>query len=316
MELTVVLKPAQKVCKTVVAKAAPVLRKLYPAAPDIMMTAGIGLTVGGTVVACVKTAKHIPAIKDEIIREKESIEFDQLEDEAKQQLTGLYLQKAGKIAKVYLLPVAMVGSGVLLTVGAHNVQAKRIALLTTAYNSLFTSFAEYRARVVEREGSDKDMLYLHGEREETVIEQRETKSGKVTEKEKKVKVFGSGDSYDLYHKCFSISTSSEWRNDPDYNLQFVKSCERVANQKLKAEGHLFLDEVYKMLGFDLEGFSNAKIVGWIDGDGDTYVDFRIFCPDSPWDVQAINRAALKGDRHYDSEIFLDFNCDGIIIDRI
>lgn len=310
MEFKAIFEPARKACKVVAKKAAPVMRKLYPVAPDIMMVSGIALTVGGTVVACVKTARHIPAIKDGFDAEMGLVE----DGESK---TRLYLQTAGKVAKVYALPFAMVGSGVLLTVGAHNEQTKRIALLTTAYNSLYTSFNEYRARVVESEGTDKDMLYLHGEREETVVEQKETKSGKITEKEKQVKVFGSGDGDDLYKKCFSIRTSTQWRNDPDYNLQFVKSCERVAEQKFKAEGHLFLDEVYEMLGFDLEGHSNAKIVGWIDdGTGTKHVDFRIFCPDSPWDVQAVNRAALKGDKYYDSEIYLDLNCDGIIIDRI
>lgn len=317
MEIKVIFEPVKKVGKVIGAKAAPVMRKLYPVAPDVMLAGGIALTVGGSVYACVQTAKHIPAIKQEIVEEKESIEFEQLEEDAKRQITGLYLEKAGKLAKVYAVPAAMVTTGVLLTVAAHNEQGRRIAMVTAAYNSIFTSYNEYRARVVEKEGPEQDLRYLHGEREETVVEQKTTKSGKVTEKEKQVTVFGSGDGEDLYKKCFSIRTSTQWRNDPDYNLQFVKSCERMAEQKFKAQGYLFLDEVYEMLGFELEKHSNAKIVGWVDdANGTKHIDFRIFCPDNPWDVQAVNRAALKGDSCFDSEIYLDFNCDGIIIDQL
>lgn len=313
-DIKVMAKPALDIC----AKVKPLARKLSPKAPVAMLAGGVALIVGGTGYACVRSVKKMPAILDDLAEERETIVVRAEEEEGfdpKKETAKAYLRKLPEVGKVYAVPAAMLASGVALTVGAHNVQAKRVAMAYTAYNSLMTTFSEYRSRVVEAEGSDKDLLYLHGEREETVIEQKETKSGKVTEKEKQVKVFGSGDGDDLYHKCFSMLTSTQWRNDPDYNLQFVTSCQRIANQKLKAQGYLFLDEVYELLGFDLEGFSNAKIVGWID-DEDAFIDFRIFCPNAPWDEQAANRAVLKGQRYCDSEIYLDFNCDGIIIDQL
>lgn len=313
-DIKVMAKPALDIC----AKVKPLARKLSPKAPVAMLAGGIALIVGGTGYACVRSVKKMPAILDELAEEREDIVVRAEEEECfdpKKETAKAYLCKLPEVGKVYAVPAAMLASGVALTIGAHNVQAKRVAMAYTAYNSLMTTFSEYRSRVVEAEGSDKDLLYLHGEREETVVEQKETKSGKVTEKEKQVKVFGSGDGDDLYHKCFSMLTSTQWRNDPDYNLQFVTSCQRIANQKLKAQGYLFLDEVYELLGFDLEGFSNAKIVGWID-DEDAFIDFRIFCPNAPWDEQAANRAVLKGQRYCDSEIYLDFNCDGIIIDQL
>ena len=320
-DIKVVAKPALDICT----KVKPLARKLSPKAPVAMLAGGVALIVGGTGYACVRSVKKMPAILDDLAEERDAIvdeagEVEALDPEkkraeVKREIAKAYLRKLPEVGKVYAVPAAMLASGVALTVGAHNVQAKRVAMAYTAYNSLMTTFSEYRSRVVEAEGSDKDLLYLHGEREETVVEQKETKSGKVTEKEKQVKVFGSGDGDDLYHKCFSMLTSTHWRNDPDYNLQFVTSCQRIANQKLKAQGYLFLDEVYELLGFDLEGFSNAKIVGWID-DEDAFIDFRIFCPNAPWDEQAANRAVLKGQRYCDSEIYLDFNCDGIIIDQL
>src|SRR5690606_7621145 len=73
---------------------------------------------------------------------------------------------------------------------------------------------------------------------------------------------------------FFDELSTEWQRQPEYNQIFLNNIQRNANDMLKARGHLFLNEVYDMLG--LERTKAGQVVGWLmeaDGDGDNYVSF-------------------------------------------
>ena len=83
-----------------------------------------------------------------------------------------------------------------------------------------------------------------------------------------------------------------------------------ANEKLKQKGHLFLNEVYDMLGINRT--RAGQVVGWIydenNDKGDNFVDFGIY------DINSERkRAFVNGDER---SILLDFNVDGVIYDKI
>ena len=89
---------------------------------------------------------------------------------------------------------------------------------------------------------------------------------------------------------------------------FLNSQQKYANDLLKAQGYLFLNDVYKALG--LEPTKAGQIVGWVYNPdnpvGDNYVDFGIY------DVSnERKRAFVNG---YEENILLDFNVDGNIWD--
>ena len=91
---------------------------------------------------------------------------------------------------------------------------------------------------------------------------------------------------------------------------FLKRQQDWANDKLKAQGHLFLNEVYDMIGIPRTAAGN--VVGWIYDEecpiGDNFVDFGIY------DINCErNRAFVNG---YERSILLDFNVDGPILDLI
>ena len=99
------------------------------------------------------------------------------------------------------------------------------------------------------------------------------------------------------------------------NLTFIKSIQCFANDRLRAEGHLFLNDVYRMLGFP--DTSEGQIVGWIwdpknelSDNGDSYIDFGIF--DSCFRKAEV-RDFING---YEPCIWLDFNVDGVVYDLI
>ncbi len=101
------------------------------------------------------------------------------------------------------------------------------------------------------------------------------------------------------HARLYDKTCLEWHNNPEYNRTLLLAQENFANHKLRRDGFLFLNDVYNMLGLDKT--SAGQLVGWLWwGDGDNYVDFGLTHP-----------------RNTDAvDIWLDFNVDGVIYDKI
>lgn len=64
-----------------------------------------------------------------------------------------------------------------------------------------------------------------------------------------------------------------WSNDSDFNMYVLRNQERYANDMLKARGHVFLNEVYDMLG--LPRTSMGAISGWVFDDIHT-IEFETF----------------------------------------
>ena len=86
----------------------------------------------------------------------------------------------------------------------------------------------------------------------------------------------TGKSISQYARFFDES-SQYWDKSPEMSLMFLKQQELYANCILKSKGHLFLNEVYDMLGIPQS--MAGQLVGWIYDEknpiGDNYVDFGI-----------------------------------------
>ena len=90
-----------------------------------------------------------------------------------------------------------------------------------------------------------------------------------------------------------------WYEDKHYNELLLKHIENNSNDLLRSRGYLFLNEVYKMLGFPMT--KEGQLVGWkLNNDtGDNYVKFNI-----------VDKSES------DNELIIDFNVCGKIIDLI
>ena len=102
---------------------------------------------------------------------------------------------------------------------------------------------------------------------------------------------------------FFDENSVYWEDDPERNLYFLKKKQEWANDKLRCQKHLFLNEVYDMLG--IKRTKVGCIVGWKP---ESYVDFGLF---NITDEQMRKFIAGK-----ESRVLLDFNVDGLIWDII
>lgn len=91
--------------------------------------------------------------------------------------------------------------------------------------------------------------------------------------------------------------------DPQYNKRYLQHQQQHLNDLLRTRGHLFLNEVFDVLGLPRTKF--GQVSGWVYEDGNSYIDFGL--------NSESNKDFINGKT---ADALLDFNVDGLIIDRI
>lgn len=284
--------------------------------PEILVIAGVLGAVSSAVLACRATTK-ISEILDstketidaihKVVEESDTDENIEYSDEDKKRDLMITYAHAGiDLAKLYAPAVILGTLSITSILASNNILRKRNVALAAAYATIDKGYKEYRTRVVERFGEtvDRDLRYgiKAKEIEEKVIDDK----GKEKTVKKNVEVVEPAVISD-YARIFR-SNNPYWEDTPDYSEMFLSARERWANDKLRANGHLTLNEVYTMLGF--EETKAGMVVGWIydpkNPIGDNYVDFGI-------------RQVFIDDEHTDDvelAYALDFNVDGNIYDKM
>jgi len=222
------------------------------------------------------------------------------EEDAKKDGMTTRVRLAIKIAKLYAPSIAIGLLSVGAMTGSHVILNRRYVGASAAFAGANKAFQEYRGRVVEELGKEKDQEFRYGVVEREVAVDDETGTHAVTIKERDPKSHGS-----MYARLFDEETSKNWEPEPGYNSMRIKAQMDWANYVLNGKGFLFLNEVYEMLGMDPS--PEGQMVGWVkreDGGGDGHVDFCLM--DDPKDGMEF----ICGN---DSSVWLDFNVDGDIL---
>ena len=291
--------------------------KLKKHSPEILVVTGVVGTVASAVMACKATTKIdevLAETKDNIDKTKDYVEkkgFSEkyTEEDYKKDLTIFYAKGGLELVKLYAPSVALGALSITAILAGHNVLRKRNVALAAAYATVEKGFKEYRGRVVERFGEELDRELKYNikakEVEETTVDEK-TGEEKVTKKTVNV---ADPNKYSSYARFFDDGCTG-WTKDPEYNLMFLKNQQRYANDLLKSRGHLFLNEVYDMLG--IPRTKAGQVVGWIYDEeypnGDNFVDFGIY--------DLYNEKARDFVNGYERTILLDFNVDGDIMNLI
>lgn len=288
--------------------------KLRKHSPELLIAASVVGTVVSTVLACKATTK-LSTILDEskgnietIHKCKNDKEMEERysQEDAKKDLAIVYIQTGVKIAKLYAPAVVLGTISIAGIVASNNILRKRNVALAAAYATVDKSFKEYRSRVVERFGDDVDKELRYNIKAKKIEEMnKDPESGK--EKKSKTTVNVAAPTVDDYARFFD-KTCRHYEENMNYNLMLLRSQQQLANDKLVADGFLFLSDVYDMLGITRTKMSQS--VGWIykpDGNsnGDNFVDFG---------VMVVKRETEDGG--YEDAILMNFNVDGPILDLI
>lgn len=290
--------------------------KLKKHSPEILLVAGIVGAVTSAVMACKATLKANDIVEesrtqiDTIHEVSENPEMAEKysEEDKKKDLAIVYTQTAVKFIKLYgpsvLLGVASLGC----MVGSNRILNKRNVALAAAYATVDKGFKEYRGRVIERFGKELDKELRYNIKAQEFEKVTVDDNGNETVTTETVEV-ADPNHYSPYAIIFDDGNTG-WDKDPELTKFFLIQQQNYANDLLKSRGHLFLNEVYDMLG--AKRTKAGAQVGWVydekNESGDNFVDFGIFDINNPKARDFVNG--------YERVIILDFNVDGVILDLI
>ena len=291
-------------------------------APEALLVVGVICVCVGTGVAVKETlkapevveesTKEIEAVKEQREAQHETV-YPQIE--YRKDIARAYFHAGRRFFRLYAPAIGIEVFGIVCIMSSHNILKKRNIALIGAVKALDESFSKYRSRVADRFGEEVEKRILAGaneeeaEYEETVVDE----NGNERKETRKLRTVVHDDP-SIYARMFdeTMAGRGTWRNDPYYNMQFLRLAERNFNELLQVRGFVILNEVYKELGY--EPTSIGQIVGWLkdpeEGKGDGYISFGIFdklgnyLPQSEF-MNGMNPAVL-----------LDFNVDGVIYDKI
>ena len=287
-------------------------------APEIMIGASI-LTGAAALYFTVRGTMKIGEILDDHEERVEPIKEDMdalflkeetSEDEIKsykKELVKEYAKTTGKIALAYAPAMGLAASSAILNISAHGIMRKRVATALAALESVSGAFEAYRQRVKDRYGEEVEREILTGKHTEKVAVEELDKKGNKKMVDKKMDFVDENLSpYARYFDNKNEEFFSTLNNDGSgrmYNEEFLTSQETVADLRLRTNGYIFLNDVYKALGF--EQTPEGQLVGWRNNteSGDGCVKFNI-------------TKVVEGINENDDVWLLDFNVDGVIFDKI
>lgn len=273
--------------------------------PEILTGIGVVSVVASAVMASKATLKLEPIV-DEMsshmeVAKNTTPSADYTDKDLLRDKTIIITRGVTDIVKLYGPSVTLGLAGIGCIIGAHGIMRKRNVALVAAYKTIESSYAKYRERVIEDLGIEKDREYQYGKAQATVIKDEETGEEKQALVLDPSGISGYARFFDEYNK--------NWKKTSEYNLLFLNCQQNYANDLLRARGHIFLNDVYDMLG--LPRTKEGQIVGWVFDEkrgGDNFVDFGIYNPDNEMAREFVNG--------YERSILLDFNVDGPILDLI
>lgn len=287
--------------------------------PEILVALGVTGTIVSAVMACKattkihsileKTKKDLEPIHN--IQESNDFSDEYTEEDAKKDLTIVYVQTGLKFVKLYAPSVILGMLSLTSILASTNILRKRNVALAAAYATVDHGFKEYRNRVIERFGKELDQELKYNIKAQKITETVTDEKGNETTVEKTITVADDPNQYSDYARFFDEACPA-WEKDSEFNLMFLRSEQSYANDRLKARGYLFLNEVYERLG--IMPTKAGQVVGWIydpdnpDHKGDNFVDFGIYETN-----RKTSRNFVNG---YERTILLDFNVDGPILDYI
>lgn len=297
-------------------KAAPTLSRtvsrrkliLKKQSPHIMFGIGVVGSVTSTVLACRATLKlpeTLEVIEGDIADIKKlradyaAVKVESGSDsfshykqsELDRDTAYVYARSGYMLVRLYAPAIGIGVLSITALTSSHISLTRRNTALMAAYAAVSKAYDDYRERVVQELGAERELDVYHAK-----VKAINEETGDTVD-------VADPNKWSAYARFFD-EASPHWEKNSEFNRLYVQCQQNYANEKLRAQGHLFLNEVYDMLGIDRS--QAGSVVGWVIGkNGDNYVDFGMY--------EAVNSRFING---WERSILLDFNVDGVIYDKI
>lgn len=266
-------------------------------APTILTAAGTAGFIGTTVLASKATLKVEETISEEaalLVKVHEAHEAGKLTDkDATHDKVVLYSRMTTKLVKLYAPALILGAASIVSLATGHGIMLKRNASLAAAYAAVDQAFKTYKKKIESKFGKEAVLDALVSTPQED-----------LTKDEMTLEAVTAVDGVSPYGVIFD-EDNINWSADEDLAKLHLDCQQQYANDILQTRGHIFLNEVYKMLGFPHT--PAGAVTGWVKGQGDDFVDFNIF--DGMFEGEDKNGRTV-------TKWALDFNVDGVMWDKI
>ena len=286
-------------------------------APEILTGLGIAGGIATVVLASKATLKLKENTKfGEQLRDdfKEKRGNTTLEEYSQAQyageMIGAYVRIAQGVIKTYAVPALIGAASVSCALGSIGIMRQRNAALTAAYNVLDAAHRSYRDRVAKEVGEEREQeiaFAVENPEELTEADKAKLEKDDLDKLAKRIREKNDANKPSPYSAFVSLK-NVHWSPDVDDMLFNLKVVQNNLNDKLRIQGHLFLNEAYDMLG--VTRTKAGQVVGWLydTEDGDQFVDFGL---------ERVERQVSSAFGNTIADGFwVELNVDGVIYDKI
>ena len=267
-------------------------------APTILTAAGTVGFIGTTVLASKATLKVEETVAEEaslLVKVHEAHEEGKLSDkDATHDKVVLYTRMLTKLGKLYAPALILGAASIASLATGHGIMLKRNASLAAAYAAVDQAFKTYKKKVEAKFGKEAVLEAVSAKAQEEL-------TGDSLDIEAVSNTPGGVSPYGVVFGPDNVN----WSADEDLAILHLKCQQQYANDILQTRGHIFLNEVYKMLGFPHT--PAGAVTGWVKGNGDDFIDFNI------------SDGIFEGEDEHGRIVTkwaLDFNVDGVMWDKI
>lgn len=208
---------------------------IHKNADKILLGVGVGFIVGGTVSAAV-SSKNIAKVIDK--HKKAIAKVNSIEDQKERGHEKLVVYKDTAIEMLMTFGpcVLLTGTGIACIIGSHHVLTQRLASCQAAYAMLDTSFREYRERVKDVVGAEKELDIYNNASEIEVVDVDE--KGKETKRKLKDEK-GAHGPYDFKF----MKGNPNFLEVPGRNREFLDRMRWYCQDMLNRQGEISLADV-------------------------------------------------------------------------
>ena len=284
-------------------------------APEILLGLGAAGFISTVVLASKETIKA-KEIVDEFKETRESIEAASTlsndiysPKDKKEDIVKIYSVTAKNLLKVYWPSITTGAFSLACVFGSYGIMRHRNATLAAAATAVSQAFAEYKKRVAEAVGEEKEADIRAGRIDKNVEVVDTDEEGKETKKKQKVKIFKDANGLSEYARCF-CEGNPLWHPHAETNRATIMGIQNELNDLLNSRGWLSLSEAYERLGFNVDTsdpkFKEYQLLGWkrYRGGKHTVVDFGL--------TDGYRQATTDFVNGRERSVWLDFNVDGLI----